>query len=275
MKNPLTLLFHSAYALPLIYLFCATHLTNIATSLYLHRSMAHGGLKLHPVVSTPFRFWLWLASAVNTKEWIAVHRKHHIYTDRPGDPHSPKVFGKLSVIFKGWYHYYVASQDLELVERYGKDAPEDWMERNVYTRFPSGGLVIMGLINLVFFGWKIGLLCTAVQLLWTPFIGDVINGFGHFLGYRNTATKDTSTNIFPWGFVFMGEELHNNHHADPKSPKFRMKWFELDMGWVYIKLLAYFGLATVSYRERTAPMSDFEMPMPVHAPVLAVEQALR
>jgi stearoyl-CoA desaturase (delta-9 desaturase) len=212
--------------------------------------MAHGGIKLHPLVSGPFRFWLWLTSAVNTREWIAVHRKHHSYTDRKGDPHSPKIFGKLSIVLKGWYFYYLASKDAHLIEQYGNGAPQDWIERNIFTPYPSAGLFLMGALNLAVFGIKLGLVLSVLQLAWTPFIGDVINGFGHFLGYRNTEVKDTSTNIFPIGFIFMGEELHNNHHADPKSPQFSMKFFELDMGWIYIQILSLLRLATILYQKR-------------------------
>jgi stearoyl-CoA desaturase (delta-9 desaturase) len=227
---------------PWVYVLVATHLTNACTTLYLHRAMAHGGMEIHPWLAVPMRIWIWLTTAVNTKEWVAIHRKHHSYTDREGDPHSPEVYGIGKVAFAGWWLYHLAARDQAMLEKYGKGTPDDWLERRILSRFTTGGPMLLGALNLVAFGWAMGTVVTLIQIAWMPVCGDVINGIGHFLGYRNTDTRDHSRNIVPWGVFMAGEELHNNHHADPRSPRFRMRWYELDVGWAYAKLLSWAGL---------------------------------
>jgi len=191
------------------------------------------------------RFWLWMTTGMNTKQWVAVHRKHHQTTDQPGDPHSPHVFGIKTVMTTGWYLYNKASKDANFVMQYGKGTPKDWIERKLYTPYPQFGILLMLAIDLLLFGFW-GLLVWGVQMIWIPFYAaGLINGLGHWWGYRNGDTKDYSRNIGPIGIVVGGEELHNNHHLDPANPKFSRKWFEFDIGWVYIKLFETLGLAKV------------------------------
>jgi len=191
------------------------------------------------------RFWLWMTTGMNTKQWVAVHRKHHQTTDQPGDPHSPHVFGIKTVMTTGWYLYNKASKDANFVMQYGKGTPKDWIERKLYTPYPQFGILLMLAIDLLLFGFW-GLLVWGVQMIWIPFYAaGLINGLGHWWGYRNGETKDYSRNIGPIGIVVGGEELHNNHHLDPANPKFSRKWFEFDIGWVYIKLFETLGLAKV------------------------------
>jgi stearoyl-CoA desaturase (delta-9 desaturase) len=226
---------------PWVYFIVATHLTNICTTIYLHRGLSHGGLEVRPMLAVPMRIWIWLTTAVTTREWVAIHRKHHVYTDREGDPHSPKIFGARAVVLTGWWLYHQAAKDVELLEKYGKGCPDDWLERKILTPHPLMGPMLLTTFNLIAFGWGVGALLTLGQMLWMPICGDIINGLGHLTGYRNTDTKDTSRNIIPWGIIMAGEELHNNHHADPRSPKFRRRWFELDLGWVYVRLFSVLG----------------------------------
>jgi stearoyl-CoA desaturase (delta-9 desaturase) len=191
------------------------------------------------------RFWLWLTTGMNTKAWVAIHRKHHRSTDVPGDPHSPHVFGIWNVLFKGAVLYHTASKDKEMVQQYGVGTPDDWIEQKLYTPHSRLGIALMLVIDLVLFGpW--GLLVWGIQMIWIPFwAAGVVNGVGHWLGYRNGETKDRSTNFSPWGILIGGEELHNNHHLSPASPKLSRKWFEFDMGWAWFKIFESLKLAKV------------------------------
>lgn len=220
-----------------------TQLTIFSVTLYLHRLSAHRALELHPIVSHIFRFWLWMSTGMITKEWTAIHRKHHAKVDTAEDPHSPVTRGIKKVFFEGAELYRAESRNLETLEKYGEGTPDDWVERNVYTRHSKLGITLMLIINLVLFG-TIGLSIWALQMAWIPFFAaGVVNGIGHFWGYRNFECKDGSRNVFPIGFFIGGEELHNNHHAFATSAKFSAKWFEVDVGWGVIRLLQCFGLA--------------------------------
>ena len=220
-----------------------THLTIVSVTLYLHRSQSHRGVEFHPVLAHAMRFWLWLTTGMNTKQWVAIHRKHHQTTDVEGDPHSPHVFGIKTVMTTGWYLYNKASKDANFVMQYGKGTPKDWIERKLYTPYTRLGIVLMLIIDLLLFGpW--GLLVWGVQMVWIPFwAAGMINGLAHWWGYRNGETKDHSRNISPIGIIVGGEELHNNHHLAPASPKFSRKPWEFDIGWMYIKGLEFLGLA--------------------------------
>jgi stearoyl-CoA desaturase (delta-9 desaturase) len=191
------------------------------------------------------RFWLWLTTGMTTKQWVAIHRKHHRFTEAEGDPHSPHVYGINRVLWKGAFLYHDASKDKAMVASYGAGTPDDWMEHHVYSAHSRLGILIMLLINLYFFNiW--GLLIWGIQMIWIPFwAAGVVNGLGHWWGYRNTATKDKSTNLLPWGIIIGGEELHNNHHKNPANPKLSDRWFEFDIGWLYIKLFEKFHLITI------------------------------
>ncbi len=222
-----------------------THITIVAVTLYLHRHQAHRALELHPVVSHFFRFWLWLTTGMVTKEWAAIHRKHHAKVETPDDPHSPRQFGIRKVMWQGAELYREAAKNGETMEKYGHGTPDDWLERNLYTRHSGKGIVLMFVINLVLFG-PLGITIWAVQMAWIPiFAAGVINGIGHYWGYRNYEVVDTSTNIVPWGILIGGEELHNNHHTFGSSAKFSSKWWEFDIGWLYINLMQAVGLARV------------------------------
>ena len=218
-------------------------ITIACVTLYLHRSQAHRGVTFHPAVAHFMRFWLFLTTGMVTKQWVAIHRKHHRFDDAEGDPHSPHMFGIWTVFFKGALLYNKASKDKQMVAQYGVGTPDDWMERNVYTPHSRLGIVLMLIINLCLFGlW--GWLVWLVQIIWIPlWAAGVVNGVGHWFGYRNTDTKDFSRNIVPWDFWVGGELLHNNHHADPASPKLSLKWYEFDLGWMYITILKSLGLA--------------------------------
>jgi len=222
-----------------------THITILAVTIFLHRSQAHRGLDLHPAVMHFFRFWLWMTTGMVTKEWVAIHRKHHAKVEREGDPHSPMVFGLGKVFFRGAELYREEATNAETLKRFGHGTPDDWIERNVYTPHSLLGILIMLALDLALFG-VLGLTVWAVQMAWIPFwAAGVVNGIGHAWGYRNYASPDTSTNVAPWGIVIGGEELHNNHHAYGTSAKFSTKWYEFDLGWCYIKVLSFFGLAKV------------------------------
>ena len=220
-----------------------THLTIVSVTLYLHRSQSHRGVEFHPVLAHAMRFWLWLTTGMNTKQWVAIHRKHHQTTDVEGDPHSPHVFGIKTVMTTGWYLYNKASKDADFVMQYGKGTPKDWIERKLYTPYTRLGIVLMLIIDLLLFGpW--GLLVWGIQMVWIPFwAAGMINGLAHWWGYRNGETKDHSRNISPIGIIVGGEELHNNHHLAPANPKFSRKPWEFDIGWMYIKGLVFLGLA--------------------------------
>ena len=220
-------------------------ITIACVTLYLHRGQAHRGVTFHPVVAHFMRFWLFMTTGMITKQWVAVHRRHHRFDDAEGDPHSPHVFGIWTVFFKGALLYNNASKDKQMVQQYGVGTPDDWIENNLYTPHSRLGIVLMLIINLCLFGlW--GWLVWIVQLVWIPlWAAGVVNGVGHWWGYRNTDTKDFSRNIVPWDFWVGGELLHNNHHADPASPKLSRQWYEFDIGWMYIKILEKLKLAQV------------------------------
>lgn len=233
----------------LIYILLTTHFTIICVTVYLHRSQAHRSVQLHPVVAHVMRGWLWLTTGMVTREWVAVHRQHHQKTDEPGDPHSPKIFGIWRVLFGGAGLYVTAKKDQDLVTRMSHGTPQDWVERHVYSRYPVGGILMLLLFNLaVFHAW--GAVVWLVQMAWIPFwAAGVVNGLGHWWGYRNGDSGDTSTNLVPWGIIIGGEELHNNHHLDPTSAKLSRKWWEFDMGWAYIKTLSWVKLANIKSKQ--------------------------
>ncbi len=238
-----------------------THVTIAAVTIYLHRCQAHRALELHPAVSHFFRFWLWLTTGMVTKEWAAIHRKHHAKCETVDDPHSPQVYGINRVLWLGVFLYVKESYNKETLERYGHGTPDDWMERNLYSRFPSTGVFLLLGLNLLGFGIVPGVLIWLTQIAWIPFwAAGVINGVGHFFGYRNYDVADASTNIVPWGILIGGEELHNNHHAYASSAKLSSKWYEFDIGWLYICILAALGLATV---KKVAPKPHFAEPRAV------------
>jgi stearoyl-CoA desaturase (Delta-9 desaturase) len=229
----------------LLYTLIATHITIVAVTLYLHRSQAHRSVQFHPVVSHFFRFWLWLTTGMITQQWVAVHRKHHRFSDEPGDPHSPHVYGIKQVFFKGAVLYHEASKDKVMVDTYGRGTPADWIEHNLYSAHSRLGIGILFLFNIIVFGW-IGAIIWGIQMLWIPFwAAGVVNGLAHWWGYRNGETRDQSRNIVPWGMVIGGEELHNNHHLDPASARLSRHWWEFDIGWMYIRLLSAVLLAIV------------------------------
>ena len=238
---------HGILALPwwgyIIVLMVFTQLTIYSVTLYLHRCQAHRALELHPIVSHFFRFWLWLTTGMVTKEWAAIHRKHHARVETDEDPHSPVAKGIKTVFFQGAELYKAESLNQETLERFGQGTPNDWIERNVYSRFSGLGIMIMLIANLVLFG-TIGITVWALQMMWIPlFAAGVINGIGHYWGYRNYECKDASRNIVPIAFFLGGEELHNNHHAFSTSAKFSAKWWEFDGGWLVIRMLQFLGLA--------------------------------
>ena len=229
-----------------------THITIVGVTVFLHRHQTHGALDLHPIASHFFRLWLWLTTGMRTKEWVAVHRKHHAKCETVDDPHSPKIYGINRVLWGGVLLYVTESAKPETVERYGHGTPDDWLERNLYSKHVIVGLVLMALTDLILFGYVPGTLIFLTQIAWIPFwAAGVINGVGHWFGYRNSATDDVSTNMAPWGVLIGGEELHNNHHAYPTSAKFSVKWYEFDLGWLYLRILSALGLATI---KRTAPV---------------------
>jgi len=233
-----------------IYTMVVTHITIVCVTLFLHRGQAHKGIIFHPILGHFMRFWLWLTTGQVTKQWVAVHRKHHAYSDKEGDPHSPHVFGLWSVFFKGAFLYHTASKDTDMVEKFGVGTPDDWMERNIYTPHSRLGILLMLVIDLLFFGpW--GFIVWGVQMLWIPFwAAGVINGVAHWVGYRNGTTRDASRNISPWGIIVGGEELHNNHHLNPASPRLSRRWFEFDIGYMWLKLFSFVGLAKIISREQ-------------------------
>ena len=228
-----------------LYALFVTHLTIIGVTLYLHRAQAHRALDLHPAVSHVLRFWLWLTTGMETRQWVAVHRKHHAKVETEEDPHSPVIFGIDKVLREGAELYRIAARDPEVIARYGHGCPEDWMELNVYRPHSGHGYFMMLAINLLLLG-PIGLSVWALQMMWIPITAaGIINGMGHWWGYRKFSTADTSTNIVPVGVIIGGEELHNNHHAFASSAKFSVQWYEFDIGWLYIRVLSALGLAQV------------------------------
>ena len=253
------LLFSGFFSLPwwgaVVVAFSLTHVTIAAVTIYLHRSQSHRALVLHALPSHFFRFWLWLTTGMITRQWIAVHRKHHAKSETAEDPHSPHMVGIRRVLWGGMLLYTKEAKNAATIARYGGGAPSDWLERHVYTAFPGLGITLMPIIDISLFGLFPGLLVYGIQMAWIPFFAaGVINGLGHYLGYRSYACNDASTNIFPWGILIGGEELHNNHHAFVTSAKLSTKWYELDIGWIYIRALEICGLAKV---KRIAPKPRF------------------
>ena len=227
-----------------------THVTIASVTIFLHRHQAHNALALNPVVSHFFRFWLWLTTGTVTREWVAVHRKHHARCETEDDPHSPRYKGILRVLLGGLWLYRREARNPETLDRFGQGTPEDWLERRLYGAHPWLGIALMLGLDLVLFGLP-GLAIFAVQMIWIPFwAAGVINGLGHYLGYRGFETADASRNILPWGILVGGEELHNNHHAYAASARLSNRWYEIDLGWIYIRCLAMFRLARV---KRLAP----------------------
>ena len=244
----------------LVVILVFTHITIAAVTIYLHRHSAHRALDLHPMVSDFFRFWLWLTTGQVTKEWTAIHRKHHAKCEQAEDPHSPHVHGIKTVLLTGAELYRQEAKNQETLDRYGHGTPDDWMERNVYTRFSWQGVGLMLVINLALFG-ALGLTVWAVQMMWIPITAaGIINGAAHYWGYRNFEAHDASTNISPWGIIIGGEELHNNHHTYPTSAKLSVKPYEFDIGWMYITILQSMGLAKV---KKTPPKLAYGEVRPV------------
>ncbi len=234
----------------LLWALAFTHVTIAAVTIYLHRSQAHRSLELHPVISHFFRFWLWLTTGMVTKEWVAIHRKHHAKCETVDDPHSPQTRGIKTVLLTGAELYRAESKVDETMNKYGHNTPEDWIERNLYTRFSWQGVGLMLIVNLFLFG-AAGAAVWATQMAWIPITAaGIINGLGHWWGYRNFEAQDASTNLSPWGILIGGEELHNNHHTYPTSAKLSVKPFEFDIGWLYIRTFEILGLAKV---RKTAP----------------------
>ena len=222
-----------------------THITIASVTIFLHRHQAHRALDLHPAVSHFFRLWLWLTTGMETKAWAAIHRKHHARCETEEDPHSPQVLGLSKVLWEGAELYRKEAKNLQTLEQYGKGTPDDWLERKLYTPHSRHGIVIMFLIDVLLFG-PIGITMWAVQMIWIPFFAaGIINGIGHYWGYRNYESADAATNVVPWGILIGGEELHNNHHAFPSSAKLSSKSWEFDIGWFYICTLQSLGLAKV------------------------------
>jgi stearoyl-CoA desaturase (delta-9 desaturase) len=222
-----------------------THITIVCVTLFLHRGQAHRGIEFHPILSHFMRFWLWLTTGMVTKQWVAIHRKHHRFTDQEGDPHSPVTLGIKNIFFRGVYYYYLAAKDARMTVEYGKGTPDDWIERRIYTPHCRLGILLMLVIDLLLFGpW--GFLVWGIQMIWIPFwAAGVINGLGHWWGYRNGETKDNSRNIVPWDIIVGGECLHNNHHLDPANPKLSRRWFEFDAGWMWFTLFRTVRLAKI------------------------------
>lgn len=252
---------HASWPMLLLYFVVVSQFTIFSVTLYLHRSQAHRGVDFHPVLAHFFRFWSWFSTAMVTKEWVAIHRKHHAKCETAEDPHSPQFFGIKKVLLDGVDLYRTARRDSTITEKYGRGTPDDWLERNVYARFPEFGPTLMLFLSFALFGlW--GVVIWAAQMIWIPFMAaGVINGLGHWWGYRNVESDDTSTNLTPWGLIVGGEELHNNHHAFPSSAKFSLRSFEFDIGWMMIRIFNALGMAKVM---RVAPSLDIRED--IHAP---------
>lgn len=236
------------------YTLLTTHITIASVTIFLHRSQAHGSLHLHPLASHFFRLWLWLGTGIETKQWVAVHRKHHARCETSDDPHSPQTRGIKAVLLTGSELYRVEAQNSETLAQFGRGTPDDWLERNLYARYSWQGVGLTLILNLCLFG-AVGAVVWAVQMMWIPITAaGIVNGVGHWWGYRNFETPDASRNFLPWGFLIGGEELHNNHHTYPTSAKLSVKRYEVDIGWAYIRVLETLRLATV---RRTAPRLRF------------------
>jgi stearoyl-CoA desaturase (delta-9 desaturase) len=243
-----------------LYTLAFTHVTIASVTIFLHRSQAHRSLDLHPVVSHFFRLWLWLGTGMVTKEWVAIHRKHHAKCETEDDPHSPQTRGIKTVLLTGSELYRSEAKNQDTLKKFGHNTPDDWIERNLYSRYSWQGVGITLLIDLFLFG-GVGLTVWAVQMLWIPITAaGIINGIGHWWGYRNFEAADASTNVSPWGIIIGGEELHNNHHTYPTSAKLSVKPYEFDIGWMYIRGLEMLGLAKV---RKTPPMLKLGTVKPV------------
>lgn len=248
---------------PLLYTLILTHFTIVSVTVYLHRHSAHRALDLHPFIAHAFRFWLWLTTSIKTKEWTAIHRRHHAKCETENDPHSPQVLGLRKVLLEG-SELYKQAADADTLKRFGNGTPDDWLERNLYShRYGNmAGIALMALINIALFG-PIGITIWAIQMLWIPFwAAGIINGLAHFWGYRNFESPDAARNISPLGIIIGGEELHNNHHTYPNSAKLSSRWYEFDLGWAYIQLFKALGLASnirrgpVVYRQADKNLID-------------------
>ncbi|MGF6738813.1 DesA family fatty acid desaturase [Paraburkholderia atlantica] len=238
-------LLHFSWWQLVVYTLIVTHVTIIGVTVYLHRCQAHRALDLHPVASHFFRFWLWMTTGMLTGQWAAIHRKHHAKCETEEDPHSPQTRGIWKVLLEGAELYRTEAKNEETMRKFSHGTPDDWIERNVYTKYPILGVSLMMVINVALFG-VVGLTIWAVQMVWIPFwAAGVVNGLAHFWGYRNFNSSDASTNIFPWGIIIGGEELHNNHHTYATSAKLSNKWYEFDIGWMYIRIMQAFRLAKV------------------------------
>ena len=244
----------------LIYTLVATHITIASVTIFLHRCQAHRALDLHPLPSHFFRFWLWLTTGMVTKEWVAVHRKHHAKCETEEDPHSPVIYGIKKILLEGADMYRIEAKNTETLEKYSRGVPDDWIERTLYSRFSWQGVALLLILNILLFG-VIGITVWAVQMLWIPITAaGIINGLGHYWGYRNYDCNDAATNVFPFGILIGGEELHNNHHTFATSAKLSSKWYEFDIGWLYIRMLETAGLAKV---KKIAPEPKFDSKKPI------------
>jgi len=253
----------------LLFLLIMTQLTILTVTLYLHRSQSHRSVDFHPALAHCFRFWSWLTTAMVTKEWVAIHRKHHAHCETELDPHSPQVFGIGKLVWGGTELYMAARTDQDLLTRFGSGTPEDWIERNVYTRHCNWGPTALAIIEIALFGVG-GMAIWAIQMMWIPFWGaGVVNGIGHWWGYRNFETADRSTNLSPIAMWVGGEELHNNHHAFPSSAKFSVRPFEFDLGWLVIRILATLRLASVKRVARVRNSRSTGESLPAGAPLQA------
>jgi len=233
-----------------------THITIVAVTIFLHRHQAHHSLDLNPCVAHFLRLWLWLTTGMVTREWVAVHRKHHAKVETSEDPHSPQIYGIGRLLSRGVFLYVSETHKTETLEKYGHGTPDDWIETHLYARWSFVGPIVMALVDVLAFGIVPGSVIFLVQMIWIPFwAAGVINGVGHYWGYRNYPVEDASTNIVPWGILIGGEELHNNHHAYPSSAKLSSAWYEIDIGWLYIRLLEMLRLARV---RKTAPLPCFQ-----------------
>ncbi len=236
-----------------------THITIASVTIFLHRCQAHRALELHAIPSHFFRFWLWLTTGMVTKEWAAIHRKHHAKCESVDDPHSPQILGIGTVLSRGAELYRAEAKNKETIEKFGHGTPDDWIEKNLYSKYQWQGVGLMLIIDLILFG-ALGATVWAVQMLWIPVTAaGIINGMGHYWGYRNYDCEDASTNLMPWGIIIGGEELHNNHHTYATSAKLSNKWYEFDIGWVYIRTLEMAGLAKVKKLPPKPVLSDLSL----------------
>lgn len=261
---------HASVGFIVLWTLALTHITIAAVTIYLHRSQSHRSVDLHPVASHFFRFWLWLTTGMVTREWVAIHRKHHAKCETQDDPHSPVAHGIETVFWRGSELYRAESKNTETIAKFSHGTPDDWIERNLYSRFQWQGVALMMIINVLLFG-VVGVTVWAVQMLWIPVLAaGVINGIGHYWGYRNFDSPDRATNIIPLGLLIGGEELHNNHHTFATSARLSNKWWEFDVGWMYIKLMSMVGLAKV---RKIAPSPKFTMPRP-HVDIDALQAVI-